>query len=79
MSVAKSGMPVSKSKFIEQTPDKLSGKPVFKGTRVPVSYLFDFLEAGESVEQFFEQYPMSQEGIQNVRGFLRELNEAYDQ
>lgn len=78
MAVAKEGIPLSKSEHIEQSPDKLSGKPVFKGTRVPVSYLFDFLEAGESVEVFFEQFPMSTQGKNNVRGFLKELHEVYD-
>ncbi|HMN30276.1 MAG TPA: DUF433 domain-containing protein [Caldilineaceae bacterium] len=36
---------------------KLGGTPVFRGTRVPVQNLFDCLEAGESVEEFLEQFP----------------------
>jgi uncharacterized protein (DUF433 family) len=45
------------NKAIETDPEKLSGTPVFRGTRVPIQNLFDSLETGESMEQFLEQYP----------------------
>lgn len=35
----------------------LSGTPVFVGTRVPVRSLFDYLEGGETLEQFLHQFP----------------------
>ncbi len=35
----------------------LSGTPVFKGTRVPVKNLFDYLETGESIESFLKDFP----------------------
>lgn len=35
----------------------LGGTPVFVGTRVPVRSLFDYLEGGESLEQFLTQFP----------------------
>ena len=38
-------------------PDVLGGTPVFRGTRVPVQSLFDFLEAGDSIEEFLENFP----------------------
>lgn len=38
-------------------PDILSGAPVFVGTRVPVRSLFDYLEAGESLQEFLHQFP----------------------
>lgn len=38
-------------------PDVLGGTPVFKGTRVPVQSLFDFLEAGDSIEEFLQNFP----------------------
>ena len=38
-------------------PDVLGGTPVFRGTRVPVKSLFDFLEAGDSIEEFLENFP----------------------
>ena len=37
--------------------DVLSGIPVFKGTRVPVKNLFDYLEAGHSLEKFLDEFP----------------------
>ena len=38
-------------------PDIQSGTPVFAGTRVPVQNLFDYLEEGDSLETFLEQFP----------------------
>ena len=38
-------------------PDILSGVPVFVGTRVPVRSLFDYLEGGDSLEEFLHQFP----------------------
>lgn len=35
----------------------LGGEPVFRGTRVPFKVLTDYLEGGESLDQFLEQYP----------------------
>jgi uncharacterized protein (DUF433 family) len=33
------------------------GAPVFSGTRVPVKNLFDYLEGGESLDQFLDDFP----------------------
>jgi uncharacterized protein (DUF433 family) len=38
-------------------PDILSGSLVFVGTRVPVRSLFDYLEGGESLDEFLHQFP----------------------
>ena len=38
-------------------PDIQSGTPVFAGTRVPVQNLFDYLEEGDSLLVFLEQFP----------------------
>jgi uncharacterized protein (DUF433 family) len=38
-------------------PEILSGTPVFAGTRVPVRTLLDYLEGGESLDDFLEQFP----------------------
>ena len=35
----------------------LSGAPVFVGTRVPVRSLFDYLEGGDTLEEFLHQFP----------------------
>ena len=45
------------TQVISRDPDILSGTPVFAGTRVPVRILFDYLEAGDSVDVFLEEYP----------------------
>ena len=38
-------------------PEIQGGVPVFYGTRVPVKNLFDYLEAGDSLDQFLHSYP----------------------
>jgi uncharacterized protein (DUF433 family) len=46
-----------KSDVIEINPNKVSGAPVFAGTRVPIKNLFDYLEGGDSLEDFLEGFP----------------------
>ena len=38
-------------------PNILGGEPVFRGTRVPFKILIEYLEGGETLNQFLEQYP----------------------
>ena len=38
-------------------PAILGGEPVFNGTRVPVKALFDYLEGGESLQEFLDDFP----------------------
>ena len=42
---------------VEVDPEKMSGAPVFTGTRVPINHLFDYLRAGDSVDVFLEDFP----------------------
>ena len=42
---------------IERDPDKVSGTCVFRDSRLPVMTLFDNLDAGETVDDFMENYP----------------------
>ena len=42
---------------ITKNPDILGGVPIFRGTRVPVQTLFDYLEGGETLEEFLEGFP----------------------
>jgi uncharacterized protein (DUF433 family) len=42
---------------VERQPDKVSGALVFRGTRIPVSALFENLRDGATVEQFLEWFP----------------------
>lgn len=43
--------------IVEVDPEKLAGTPVFTGTRVPIKDLFDYLEGGDSVEVFLDDFP----------------------
>jgi uncharacterized protein (DUF433 family) len=38
-------------------PQRMSGTPCFRGTRVPVQSLIDLLEGGETIDQFLKLYP----------------------
>jgi uncharacterized protein (DUF433 family) len=42
---------------VHSDPEIMSGTPVFVGTRVPVYNLFDYLEAGDSIEKFLASFP----------------------
>lgn len=42
---------------IVKDPNILGGEPVFRGTRVPFKVLTDYLEGGDTLDQFLEQYP----------------------
>jgi uncharacterized protein (DUF433 family) len=42
---------------ITRDPDTMHGVPVFRGTRVPVQTLFDYLEGGETLEEFLNGFP----------------------
>ena len=46
-----------KAEIFHSDPEILGGTPVFVGTRVPVQALFDYLEGGETVEDFLTQFP----------------------
>jgi uncharacterized protein (DUF433 family) len=47
----------SPESVIVRDPDVLSGQPVFRGTRVPFQALLDYLEGGDTLDEFLEQYP----------------------
>lgn len=42
---------------IQRDPEVLGGTPTFRGTRVPVRTLFQYLEAGDSLALFLEDFP----------------------
>ena len=46
-----------KSPIISCDPEVMGGTPVFSGTRVPIQTLLDYLEAGESIDQFLQGFP----------------------
>jgi len=43
--------------LISRSSDILGGTPVFAGTRVPVQTLFDYLEAGDPLDEFLDDFP----------------------
>ena len=55
------------------SPDIMGGTPVFAGTRVPVQTLLDYLEGGETIDDFLEGFPtVSRE---QVIAFLEEARD----
>jgi uncharacterized protein (DUF433 family) len=47
----------NETRVVHSDPEILGGTPVFLGTRVPVKSLFDYLEAGDSLDEFLESFP----------------------
>ena len=45
------------SDIVRSDPEILGGAPVFVGTRVPVQSFFDYLEGGETLDEFLRQFP----------------------
>ncbi len=43
--------------LVTSSPDILSGAPVFAGTRVPVQALIDYLDGGETIDDFLAGFP----------------------
>ena len=52
----------------------MSGTPVFAGTRVPVQTLIDYLEGGDSIDDFLEGFPTVTK--EQVIAFLEEVKES---
>ena len=44
-------------KVINIDKEILGGTPVFNGTRVPIKNLFDYLETGDSIDEFLDDFP----------------------
>ena len=58
---------------INRDPEICGGTPVFMGTRVPVQALFDYLEAGDGIEDFLYSFPgVTKEQAQAVLSLARE-------
>jgi len=58
------------SPIVTSSPDILSGTPVFAGTRVPVQALIDYLEGGETIDDFLVGFPTVKR--EQVVAFLEE-------
>ena len=55
-------------------PEIMSGAPCFAGTRVPIQNLIDYLEGGDSIDDFLEGFPTVSRD--QVIGFLEEAKES---
>ena len=42
---------------VHTDPEIMHGTPVFRGTRVPVQALFDYIEGGDPIDEFLHQFP----------------------
>ena len=68
----------TKSPVVHSDPDILGGTPVFVGTRVPVKSLYDYLEAGDSLDDFLESFPsVSREQAVAALELARSMTEAH--
>ncbi len=45
------------AELIQRSDEILGGTPVFRGTRVPVQTLIDYLEGGDSIDEFLDDFP----------------------
>ena len=57
LSIRRASLILMAELLIVCSPDILGGTPVFAGTRVPVLTLLDYLEAGETIDEFLEGFP----------------------
>lgn len=63
-----------RERIVSASPDVMGGTPVFAGTRVPVQTLLDYVEGGESIDEFLDGFPTVRR--EQVMGFLEEAKEG---
>jgi uncharacterized protein (DUF433 family) len=62
---------------INSDPEILGGTPVFNGTRVPIKNLFDYLETGETIATFLDEFPsVGREQVLSVLAFSQQILNA---
>ena len=67
----------NETSVVHSDPEILGGTPVFVGTRVPVKSLYDYLEAGDSLDEFLESFPsVSREQAVAALELARTMTEA---
>ncbi len=53
--------------IIEVDPKKLGGKPVIKGTRVPVQIILEYVEDGATIDEILDDYPhLTRDAVREV-------------
>ncbi len=63
-----------KETFLESSKSVLGGTPVFKGTRVPVKTLMDYLQGGDTLDDFLRDFPTVKSD--KARQFLNAAKDA---
>jgi uncharacterized protein (DUF433 family) len=67
----------SQCPVVESIPGKVSGAWVLRGTRTPVQVIFENLEAGMSIDEVIEQFPVTRDQIDALMAFIaRSLEKA---
>ncbi len=69
---------ISTLPIVHSDPDILGGTPVFMGTRVPMKTLLDYLEAGDSLNEFLDHFPsVTREQAISVLELAKKMLTAY--
>jgi len=64
----------SSNEAITRDPDVLGGTPVFRGTRVPFQALLDYLEGGQTLDQFLDDFPtVTRQAAVDALEYVRKL------
>lgn len=61
--------------IVSRDPEIMSGTPVFHGTRVPVQHLLDYIEAGDSIDDFLDGFPTVRR--EQVIAYLKQSKERF--
>ena len=72
---------MSREALIQSSDEILGGTPVFAGTRVPLKTLFDYIEEGDTLDEFLEDFPaVSREHAVKVLERMKEtlLTQEYE-
>jgi len=57
---------------VEINPEILGGKPVIKGTRIPVSHVIQMIRSGKPTQNILEEYPeLSSEDVESIKFYAR--------
>ena len=79
MKIEETSAPLDNEGIVWVDPERMSGTPCFKGTRVPIQHLLDYLEGGDSIGEFLEGFPgVTMEQVVSIlrRARDREIAEA---
>jgi uncharacterized protein (DUF433 family) len=60
----------SQCEAVESIPGKVSGAWLLRGTRTPVKALFENLEAGMTIDEVIEQFPVTREQLDSLMAFI---------